>query len=376
MASRLSTINPSLLPPDNKRPDFDNFLRAITTKESGPVPVGDLFADAETMSALLGEDLKRIRSAKDMDEGMKILEKTVQFCARAGWDFVTAHSLLGFSGMTYHITENTSAEVEDGKRGFLDDNTGPIMSWEDFEKYPWPESPGIINLPSKALSTLVPDGMKVMALPGGLFEWTSWLMGLIPFSYALTDHPDLVDAIRDKVSDIITRGIEELVEIPNVGGLFIGDDMGFNTATLISPDILREEFLPHLKRITDMAHSAGKVVALHSCGNLEAIMGDICDTGVDAKHSFQDVIMPVEQVYEKWGDRIGLIGGVDVDLLTSGTEDAIRKRTREILDVCGPNGHYVLGTGNSVTNYIPINNYLTMLDEGRKWNREHFGREY
>ena len=76
-------LNPSLLPPESKKPDFDNFLRAITTREPGPVPVGDLFADAETMGALLEGNIRRFRSAENMDEGMKILEKTVQFCVRA-----------------------------------------------------------------------------------------------------------------------------------------------------------------------------------------------------------------------------------------------------------------------------------------------------
>lgn len=365
----------SLLTGD-KKPNFEQFVRAITTREPGPVPAGDLFADPETMGTFLGEDIKRFTRVRNMEEGMRVLEKTVTFCTESGWDFVTTQANLGFSGTSFHITENTSTEVKDGKRGWLDDSTGPIGSWDDFENYPWPENPETIHMPSKALSTLVPEGMKIMTLPGGLFEWSSWLMGLVPFSYALADQPDLVDAIIKKVSTIITKGVEEWVDIPNVGGLFVGDDMGFNTATLISPAILREKFLPHLKHIVDLAHSAGKVVVLHSCGNLEAIMADICDTGIDAKHSFQDMIMPVEDAYRKWGDRIGIIGGVDVDLMASATEETVRKRTRDILDVCGPNGHYVLGTGNSVTNYIPINNYIAMLDEGRRWNIDHFGRAY
>ena len=105
------------------------------------------------------------------------------------------------------------------------------------------------------------------------------------------------------------------------------------------------------------------------------IMDDICDLGIDAKHSFEDKIMPVEEVYRRWSDRVGIVGGVDMHLLTVGTKEQIRKRTREILDACGGHGRYVLGTGNSVANYVPIKNYLTMLDEGRKWNKENFGRE-
>jgi uroporphyrinogen decarboxylase len=162
----------------------------------------------------------------------------------------------------------------------------------------------------------------------------------------------------------------------NVGGVFLGDDMGFATGTFVSPSVLRCKFFPHLKRVVDLVHSAGKVVVLHSCGNVYGVMDDLIATGIDAKNSFEDKIMPVEQVYQHWGDQVALIGGLDMHLLTTGTEEEIRMRTREILDVCGPGGHYVLGTGNSVANYLPLGNYYAMLDEGRKWNKEHFGREY
>lgn len=111
---------------------------------------------------------------------------------------------------------------------------------------------------TKILASMIPESMKILSLPGGLFEWTSWLMGLVPFSYALMDDPELVDAIMAKIADIIYKGAEELMEIPEVGGFFIGDDMGFFSGTLISPKILKEKFMPHLKRMVDLAHSGDK----------------------------------------------------------------------------------------------------------------------
>jgi uroporphyrinogen decarboxylase len=102
-------------------------------------------------------------------------------------------------------------------------------------------------------------------------------------------------------------------------------------------------------------------------------MEDLIRLGIDAKHSFEDKIQPVEEVYRQWGERIALIGGVDMDILARGTQEQVCCRTREILDVCGPDGGYALGSGNSVTDYIPTANYLAMLDVGRQWNKEHFG---
>lgn len=80
----------------------------------------------------------------------------------------------------------------------------------------------------------------------------------------------------------------------------------------------------------------------------------------------------MEQVYHHYADRIAIVRDVDIHLLASGTEEQVRKGTRQILEACAPEGHYVLGTDNSVVNYTPLSNYLAALDEGRKWNEENW----
>ena len=91
----------------------------------------------------------------------------------------------------------------------------------------------------------------------------------------------------------------------------------------------------------------------------------IDDVRIDGKHSFEDTILPVTEAKKKYGDRIALLGGIDVDFLCRADEKAIRKRVCETLEICLQGGGYCLGTGNSVANYIPLDNYLVMLDEGR-----------
>ncbi len=56
-----------------------------------------------------------------------------------------------------------------------------------------------------------------------------------------------------------------------------------------------------------------------------------------------------------------------MDFLCHSSPEQVRARVRLTLDYCLPGGGYVLGTGNSVANYIPIENYLSMLDEGRNY---------
>ena len=137
---------------------------------------------------------------------------------------------------------------------------------------------------------------------------------------------------------------------------------------IISPDDLREFVLPGHKALVEMVHEAGRLYLLHSCGHLREIMLDLIDdVKIDAKHSFEDTIELVTDAKTDYGDRIALLGGIDLDFLCRSDEQAIRKRVRETLDVCMPGGGYCLGTGNSVANYIPLDNYLVMLDEGRRY---------
>jgi uroporphyrinogen decarboxylase len=94
-------------------------------------------------------------------------------------------------------------------------------------------------------------------------------------------------------------------------------------------------------------------------------MDDLIDTvKIDVKHSFEDTIEDVRDLKHTYGQKIALLGGIDIDFLCRSTPEEIRKQVRNTLDICIPGGGYCLGTGNSVANYIPMDNYLAMVDEG------------
>lgn len=88
------------------------------------------------------------------------------------------------------------------------------------------------------------------------------------------------------------------------------------------------------------------------------------DVKIDAKHSFEDAIMPVATFKEKYGRRIAVLGGIDVDVLVRFGEEELRGYVRNVLKACMPGGRYCLGSGNSVANYVPVKNYLIMLEVG------------
>ena len=368
-----------------RRPSFDNLRRTLLRRgPPGPVPFIELYADPGMIEAVLGEkftwDALMLAeqapgtSPKRGLRGRSVLDLILRFCYETGYDYVYSWTGLNFPRSNFGVAADTAA-IENwpgGRRVWQDETTGPIQTWADFETYPWPKAEDISYRAIEYLNAVVPEGMKVCVNLGGIFENSSWLMGLQSFSYALFDQPDLIEAISQKVGEL-TAAAAHAVTIDNVGMVFLGDDLGFATGTLVSPATLRRYIFPHYKRLAEIVHGAGKVFLLHSCGNLETIMDEVMDLGIDAKHSFEDKIMPVEEVYRRWGDRVAVLGGVDMDLLARGTEEQVRERTRDILAACAADGTgYCLGTGNTPANYIPRENYLAMLDEGRRWNRDHY----
>ncbi len=371
-----------------RRPDFDNLRRVLLRQgPPGPVPFVELFADPGTIQTVLGERIgwdSIIASEVDGGAGQgrpswrgrAALNLILRFCYENGYDYVWSWTGLSFPRSNYLEAADTAGveNLPGGARFWQDETRGPIQSWADFESYPWPVAERISYRAIEYLNGVIPEGMKISVNLGGIFENSSWLMGLESFSYALADQPDLVAAICQRVGDLTASSVAHAVSIDNVGMVFLGDDLGFATGTLVSPTVLREHVFPHHRRLTEIVHAAGRLMLLHSCGNLGRVMDEIIDLGFDGKHSFEDKIMPVEEVSRRWGDRIAILGGVDLDLLGRGSEAEVRRRTREILVSCAAGGTgYCLGTGNSVANYIPTENYLAMLEEGRRWNREYFG---
>jgi uroporphyrinogen decarboxylase len=85
----------------------------------------------------------------------------------------------------------------------------------------------------------------------------------------------------------------------------------------------------------------------------------IDDLKFDGKHSFEDKIMPIETAYKTYGNRIALLGGIDVNFICRASKEEIYNRSKNMLTL-GKTG-YALGTGNSIPYFVPIENYFTMI---------------
>ena len=337
-------------------PDFGRFRKMLARETPDRVPFIELFLDEEVMVA--------VREAPLAREPAQRWQEIAELFLRLGYDYVPAAVDLAFPYQSLSAAD--TAALPRAQRTWVDERHGAIENWSDFQRYPWPEPGEQTYAPLDHAARALPEGMKLIPHgPGGVLENVMWLMGYEPMSYAMADQPDLVAAMFERVGTILVKVFDSIASHDAVGAVFLGDDMGFKTQPMISPEALRRYVFPCQRKIAEAVHAHAKPLLLHACGNLESVMEDLIDNvGIDAKHSFEDVILPVAEAKKKWGNRIAILGGMDMDFLTRAEPGAVRARTREVLEACMPGGGYALGSGNTVANYVPVRNYLAMLEEG------------
>ncbi len=276
---------------------------------------------------------------------------------------------MGFDVVPLEIMPNwvlESHEDTSGKFSHGSEATVTIRNMEEFERFDWPDEDNPLDFSHfDRTAELLPEGAKIVAgVSAGPYEWSTRFLGVQGLSIALFMDPELVDAVYKKIGAIHTAALRKLAQRDYVCALRQGDDLGYKTSTFLSPEHLRQYVFPIYKEMAQIAHDAGKPFILHSCGNLADVYEDLIeDCRIDAKHSFEDVIMPVVEFKRMYGDRITPLGGLDVDRICRSDEADLRRYVRSVADVCFADGFWAMGTGNSLTDYMPVENYLVVLDE-------------
>jgi uroporphyrinogen decarboxylase len=186
-------------------------------------------------------------------------------------------------------------------------------------------------------------------------------MGFEDYAFALADQPALVERIHQKIADFQARTVERALEYPCVGLVWHADDMAYRTGLMVSPKILREQIFPAYQRINDMCRQRDVLRVFHSDGDVGQLMDDIVEAGFNAFNPIEPVAMDIRALKKEYGDRLSLIGNVDLAYtLTRGTPEEVRTEVRELIRDVAPGGGYALASANSVPEYVPWENFAAM----------------
>ena len=255
---------------------------------------------------------------------------------------------------------------------------GPIKSRMDFNAYPWNELPLLYWRHARprldALLAALPPGMKAVGGVGnGVFELAESLVGLEYLPFMEADDPALYADLFRAIGNLMCTIWKEFML--RYGDRFaacrFGDDLGFKSSLLTNPATVRGHILPQYRRVIDIVHAASGLFLWHSCGCIFEIMDDVIAMGIDAKHSNEDSIALFDRWITDYGDRIGLLGGFDMGFLCVNTPNVIYDQVLELGKRFRRSAKgYALGSGNSIPDYVPTENYLAMIRATRTLRQE------
>jgi len=329
-----------------RTPNFENLLAVLRQEEPARPTLFEFFLNGPLYARLAGAPWP------GGDDPVAALRWQLTAFRNAGYDYcTTSGSDFSFPTKAYHHQASMSQN-----------ECATITDHASFEAYQWLSPDDFDYSRLDAIAPDLPEGMKLIVHgPGGVLENVTFLMGFDNLCFAIADDPDFAQAVFDAVGSRLVRYYEICAPKATVGALISNDDWGHKTQTMLSLADMRKYVFPWHQRIVETIHAAGKPAILHSCGNLERVMDEIIDDmGYDGKHSYEDTIMPVEEAYERWGRRIAILGGIDVDFICRSTPEAIRARCKAMLARTKGRGAYALGTGNSVPPYVPDEGYFAM----------------
>jgi len=78
--------------------------------------------------------------------------------------------------------------------------------------------------------------------------------------------------------------------------------------------------------------------------------------------------MNILDVKNLYGNKLCLIGNIDVDLLARGSVDEVRNNVTRNIELVGSDGGYCVGSGNSIPEYVKLENYISMIETVKEIN--------
>ncbi len=326
---------------------------ALTRREPDRVPYCELGVDRPLAERLMGWKVSATQAAN--------LEANAYTADEA--KAVAAH--LALDNLTYVLRAPVYARKEAGRDGRLFYGEGLIKTEADL---------GRLALPDPHDDALYAGARAFLEQTGDYSAWFVTRIGIFPtmlslgtenFCLALYDNRRFVEAVLDRYVDWLAVVAERACRMGF--DVFVStDDMAFNTAPFFSPAVFRELVLPRYRRV---AGAIRLPWIIHSDGNVLPFLDDLIGVGVIGLHPNEKGAVDIREVKRTYGDRICVLGNVDLNLLGMGQPEAVDREVRDLIRDVAPGGGYIVTSGNSLAGYLLPDNVLALARAVRRYGR-------
>jgi len=242
-----------------------------------------------------------------------------------------------------------------------------VESLGDLERIPWPgleavDLEGYVGRVREARET----GLGVFAGAwASIFTHARRSMGESKYLMAMLDQPALIERIVERETESYLAINEEIFSrcADCIDVCYFGTDLGAQQSLFVSRDLIKQFFLPHLKRLAEHARGYGLKVMYHTCGAVSEIIPDLIGCGIDALDPVQVSAAGMDPTsLSRFKGQIAFHGGVSTQsLLPFATPEEVRAEVKRTIAALGPTG-YICGPDQWMMADIPMGNMLAMYE--------------
>lgn len=190
-----------------------------------------------------------------------------------------------------------------------------------------------------------------------------YMLGWEFFSYLSVDEPEMISEYLELYTDMSVAQIHAVEDGERTPCALPFGDIAAKNMLLHSPEWLRKEFFPRVKRLCDALHEHDVKGLFHSDGDLMPVLDDIAAAGCDGINPIETVAgMDLAEVKRQYGDRFFLTGAIDISqLLPYASVDEVRAVVRENIQVASPG--YFPGSTTELDNSARLDNAMAVFEE-------------
>lgn len=350
---------------ESDRSDVNRLLRVLQHQTADRVPHLEFWTNNRPiLEYVLERKLDRGASNGRDADWLLLPEDEVEFAQRIGMDAVTCH----FSWRP----NNVFTKASDGSEHYVG---GSVRNWSDLENLePPPPLAQQLNTLERTLRAAQGTGVGVIANFTSFFDSALLAVGVSDGLMLFYDNRPFLEKLMDMLLDHQQRVMQAVCDRfgDELALVLVCDDIAHQTGLMIDPRMFRETVMARMQRLIAPANETGKLVAFHSEGRVEPAMAMLADIGFDVVHPVAPECNDLASLRTQWAGKIAFAGNIPALLLAYGRPDEIEERVRQQCMELAAGGGYVLGAAPRITDGIPPENFLAMIQAVHRYG--HYGR--
>lgn len=196
------------------------------------------------------------------------------------------------------------------------------------------------------------------------------LIDATAFYYHYSDNPKEIHALAESVAHFFDQVLDIVADSPAEAVMW-----GANFDDMITyPVLFEKEIMPWIRKVADTLGARGKIVICHTDGENQGLMDLIRDSGMHVADAVTPAPMTkvsIEEYYQRWSDRLTIIGGIPECLFLeeSTTDEEFEAFLDHFFEVVVPGKRLIVGIGDTVPAHAVFDRVVRVGERVEKLGR-------